>query len=256
MIRTKHWHDLPSKLVRDALPRFTWVATEQGSPGVATAALMLYVVLRFMADDVSDEEGGKAWATRATYDELGNAAGLSRTMVHAALRRLEAEKLITSEGSHQKRSYRFAWYEKDEKGGWFKLPCLAITSANRVQPFLNFKLRSKHELHAMKLYLYIAAVRRNNALHTEVTYEKINERLQIPERDVRRAISLLLTSGLLASANRENSGNPFEPVYGPNKYYLTGYSNLLRDLEARAVVDEATKARWPADALDGFDRVQ
>lgn len=73
---------------------------------------------------------------------------------------------------------------------------------------------------------------------------------------VRRAISLLLTSGLLASASRENSGNPLEPVYGRNEYYLTRYSNLLRDLEERAVVDEATKARWPADALAGFDSVQ
>lgn len=100
---------------------------------------MLYAVLRFMADDASDEEGGKAWVTRATYDELGNAAGLSRTMGHAALR------LGGRQADHIRRlppeaGLPFAWYEKDEKGGWFKLPCLAITSANRVQPFLNFKL--------------------------------------------------------------------------------------------------------------------
>ena len=247
MIRTKHWHNFPTNLVREVLPRFTWAAVGEDSPGVATAALMLYVVLRFMADDLSNGQGGSAWVTRATYEELGEAAGLSRTTIHAGLQRLQAEKLITAEGSHQKRRYRFAWSEP----GWFKLPCLAIVTNNQVRPFQHFLLRSKHELHAMKLYLYIAAVRPNKALHTEVSYEKIHERLGIPERDVRKAISLLLTSGLLASSNRDNVDGT---SYGPNKYYLTGYRNILRDFDVKAIED-ADKTRRYEIKKQGFEDV-
>lgn len=247
MIRTKHWHDFPSKLVREALPRFTWAAVGEDSPGVATAALMLYVVLRFMADDLSNEHGGNAWVTRATYEELGVAASLSRTMIHAGLQRLQTEQLITAEGSHQQRRYRLVWSEP----GWFKLPCLAIVTTNRVLPFQCFSLRSKHELHAMKLYLYIAAVRPNQALHTEVSYEKIHERLGISERDVRKAISLLLTCGLLANSDRDNVDGT---SYGPNKYYLTGYRNILRDGAVKAIED-IVKARRYAVQKTGFEDV-
>ena len=228
MIRTKHWHDFPSTLVCEALPRFTWSAVGEASPGVATAALMLYVVLRFMADDLSNEQGGNVWVTRATYDELGAAAGLSRTMVHASLQRLQSEQLITAEGSHQKRRYRLLW----SNPGWFKLPCLAVVTANQVRPFQHFTLRSKHELHAMKLYLYIAAVRPNKALHTEVKYETIHKRIGISERDVRKAVSILLNSDLLANVDRNGVD---EGIFGPNKYYMTGYRNLLRDTDVRVI---------------------
>lgn len=252
MIKTKHWHDLPSKRVRSALPRFTWTPTSHGSPGVATAALMLYVVLRFMADNVSDEEGGDVWVTRATYDDLCTAAGLSRTMVQAGLRRLEAEQLVTSEGSHQKRAYRLVW--NTDETGWFKLPCLAIATGTLVRPFAHFKLRSKHELHAMKLYLYLAAVRRNHETYTSATYETIHAKLGIAEREVRTAISLLLTTGLLASVGRQGGGTLAEPVYGANMYFLTGHHNLVRESSVRSGDTAGGSSR--EDVLKGFGSVE
>jgi hypothetical protein len=63
-----------------------------------------------------------------------------------------------------------------------KLPCQAIVSGEAILPFKNFTLRSKHELHAMKLYLYLAACRDNAKAYSMASYETITERIGIPER--------------------------------------------------------------------------
>ena len=109
-------------------------------------------------------------------------------------------------------------------GGWFKLPCQAITREQKILPFANFTLRSKHELHAMKLYLYLAARRRNDRPDSFASYETIHDRIGIPEKDIRKAISLLIGVGLLRSVHREHEVELNS--YGPNQYFLTGCERL------------------------------
>jgi hypothetical protein len=77
----------------------------------------------------------------------------------------------------------------------------------------------------MKLYLYFAAIRTNHLPYSMASYETIFARTRIPERDIRRAISVLIAVGLLEGVDREHSQT--RGVNEPNKYYLKGYPALV-----------------------------
>lgn len=212
------WVKVPSEPVLEALPLVMWRPQKGRTAATETAALMVYVALNFSSEI---EQGSTLQIAAATYDELNTATGLSRQMLSRALCRLEELELIEPQGSHQQRRYLIKW--KGE-GRWFKLPCRAIVKQQKILPFHNFTLRSKYELHAMKLYLYLAARRRNELEYSMASYEIIHSRVGIPEVDIRKAISLLIGAGLLQSVHRESevSLNKF----GPNQYFFAGCGSL------------------------------
>ncbi len=156
-----------------------------------------------------------------TYDDFEHLTGLSRSLIRQGLLRLTEMGLVQAQGSRQQREYILAW----PGGRWFKLPCRAILRRDGIAPFKTFTLRTKHELNAMKLYLYLADVRNRSTFHSEVSYEVIRERLGTPERDIRRAINVLTAAGLLARVQRETERAA--SYWGPNKYFLTGYQDLI-----------------------------
>lgn len=227
---------MPAETVVEALPLMHWRRTVERTAASETAALMVYVALIHMSDQETREVPypanplmplGLTFTTMvqmadATYDDLQQATGLSRPLVSAGVSRLEELDLIHPEGSHQKRRYCIT--SKGTTGGWFKLPRAAIVRNHTIFPFGHFLLRSKHELHAMKLYLYLAAVRPNGKEFALSTYETIHKRTGIPERDIRKALSLLIGTGLLRNIHREHEANLKN--YGPNQYYLTGSDKL------------------------------
>ena len=212
------------------------------TPAAETAALMLFVALNFMASTWTDEEGRFVAVAEGSYVDLGEATGLSRKLISAGLRRLVELELITRDGSHQKRRYKVAWPEEHR---FFKLPCQAILDGKAIAPFRHFKLRSKHELHAMKLYLYFAAIRVNDNLFSMASYETIHEKIGIPERDVRKAVSFLINSDLLASVDR--SHNNLLSKNEPNKYYLTGYRVFLN--QKQKVKEEPSTQAQPVEVV-------
>lgn len=222
MIRPKHWFKVPSESVLQALPAMLWRPLAERSAATETAALMIYVALIFSSELGDWPQTQAQQVATATYDELQAGTGLSRKMVAAGLARLVELGLIEQHGSHQQRRYLIAW--KGESGGWFKLPCRAIVREQRIMPFHNFTLRSKHELHALKLYLYLAARRRNEREDAFASYENIHEKIGIPEKDIRKAISVLIGTGLLRSVNREHDATL--KAFGPNQYFLTGCETL------------------------------
>ncbi|QVN17101.1 helix-turn-helix domain-containing protein [Burkholderia pyrrocinia] len=223
MIRSSQWHRLPSAPVLAALPQMKWSTADGAKPAGETAALMLLVALNFMATAWLDEQGRYVAIAEGTYVDLREATGLSRALISAGLQRLVALGLIAPEGSHQKRRYKINWPEEHR---FFKLPCHAIVAGNVIKPFAHFTMRSKHELHAMKLYLYFAAIRSNHNYFSMASYETIFERTGISERDIRKAISLLIGTGLLVGINRDH--NHILTKNEPNKYYLTGYPALVQ----------------------------
>ena len=232
MIKPSQWHRLPTAAVVAALPQLTWSAANGAKPAAETAALMLFVALNFMATTWVDEQDQFHALAEGTYVDLGEATGLSRALISAGLQRLVALGLIHPEGSHQKRRYKINWPQEHR---FFKLPCQAIVTGTVINPFKHFTMRSKHELHAMKLYLYFASIRGNQSFHSMASYETIFDRTKIPERDIRKAISLLISTGLLVSVDRDHKQmlNKNEP----NKYYLAGYLTLVR---AQIGVGQAT----------------
>lgn len=241
MIRTLYWHRLPSVTTLDALPKFTWARSGKLSAASNTAALMLYVVLHFMAEDVLEESpSGLSLSARiaaASYEDLMNATGgKSRSLIAQGLQRLEELGLITRVGSHQKRRYRLT----NSQPGWFKLPCQAIVRSGVVLPFKNLPLRSRHELHALKVYLYLAARRDNNKTYSLASYEKISEATGVPERYMRQALVTLTLCGLLHDIDRERDTTGGGPAYGPNIYYLRGHNQLFQSAAGTSMTPETT----------------
>lgn len=229
MIRPLPWRALPSEPVKAALPKLRWQIENGLPPSAGIAALMLYVALNFVAREEATEDGGEGVAAAATYTELGEITGLSRSLIADGLSRLSDLGLTTASGSPQKRRY---WITGPHTK-WFKLPCQAVLKAGAIAPFHTFTLRTKHELHALKPYLYLASCRDNKTPFSMASYETIHARTGIAERDIRRAISLLIGSGLLINIDREYSH--LLKVNEANKYYLSG-SNALHKPAAAAGV--------------------
>lgn len=245
MIRPSQWHRLPTAPVMAALPQLSWSTAIGVQPATETAALMLFVALNYMATTWTDD-GGKGQfhaLAEGTYVDLGEATGLSRKLISGGLQRLAALGLIEPEGSHQKRRYKINWPAEHR---FFKLPCQAIVSGNVIRPFENFTMRSKHELHAMKLYLYFAAIRGNHSFYSMASYERIFERTRVPERDIRKAISVLINAGLLMSVDRDH--RQMLDKNEPNKYYLVGYPSLVRQQNGAAQETNAAPAAMPLAA--------
>lgn len=234
MIKPSRWHRLPSEPVQAALPLMTWNTAAGAKPAGETAALMLYVALNFMATTWIDAQGQFNALAEGTYVELGEATGLSRALISAGLQRLKDLGLIEPKGSHQKRRYKITWPPQHR---FMKLPCSAIVKGTAIEPFFTFTMRNKHELHAMKLYLYFASIRDNKLFYSMASYETIFARTRIPERDIRKAISLLINANLLVSVDRDHKQmvNKNEP----NKYYLTGYQALVQQQTPPPTVEAA-----------------
>ena len=251
MIRWLPWHQVSSEPRRAALPHFGWQRSDDVSAARDTAALMLYVALVFMQEEPQDESAlaglpslQKFRVSAATYDALARATDLSRTLISQGLTRLAELQLVQPLGSAQKRRYVIPW----SGNHWFKLPCRAIVRDNVIVPFGHFSLRSKRELHAMKLYLYLASVRDRSKAYAEANYETIHARLLIPERDIRRAISHLINVGLLRDVQRD--GNHVDGSWGSNRYHLAGDRDLFAG-RARPSDDTAEPSAAPTEAATG-----
>lgn len=224
MIRMRYWHKVPSEPVLSALPLTSWRAAASKTAASDTAALMLYVALIFTAELETDFAGIVHQVSAATYDDLEHVTALSRKLVADGLTRLVDLQLVSRHGSHQKRRYLITW-PLVARAGWFKIPCQAIARNGQIMPFGNFTLRSKHELHALKLYLYLAACRNNTSAYSMASYETISRNIGIPERDIRKAISLLIGTGLMRSVDRKHDNAISD--FGPNKYFFVGCEKLV-----------------------------
>jgi hypothetical protein len=121
----------------------------------------------------------------------GNAYRLVARLIAAGLKRLIELNLIAATGSNQNRVYLIFGNGKR----WFKLPCLALFEGGKITPFRRLTLRSKLDLHAMKLYLYFASARDNQRMFSMASHATIHAKTGIPESDVRRAHSLLTSIG-------------------------------------------------------------
>jgi len=74
------------------------------------------------------------------------------------------------------------------------------------------------------LHLYLASVRDNSTAFSLASYETIYARTAIIERDIRKAIALLINCGLMVNVTREK--DVLVP-YGPNHYFLNGHEKLF-----------------------------
>lgn len=199
--------------------------------GAKISALMLYIALGLCAEDEEVDGKGRFLRASPTYDELQNLTGLSRPLISTALSVLDELQLIEREPQGRGASYLLTGY--DYTKGWCKVPFRAISKKvdGRVQiePFSHFNKRGLIELYALKLFLYLLAIRGNETSESKVSYELISERTAIPRKAIRKTGSFLLNSGLLSNIKRSSyqDGGDSDHEGGANKYYVTGFNDLL-----------------------------
>jgi hypothetical protein len=177
--------------------------------------------------DVIEHETPDSLVVRVTYDDLAALIGLSRDRVNAGLQKLLAVKMIWRVDKSS--TYGLSGYGPGQR--WAKLPGKALLSpaGTAFEPFSHFRLRSKTELNALKLHLYYASTRPKDALFSTVAYPMIHKRTGVSERDIPRANTLLVSSGILARTRGLPSEDARENAreHEANKYYLTGYDHFI-----------------------------
>lgn len=165
------------------LKAFTW---KQGGSD-ETAALMLLAVL---AHHMDSDDG----SVRMTYDQLCQAASLSRAKVAGGLSILEARHLIERIAG-QRSGFRIVDY--NPLANWAKFPVRGLYRGDRVHAFTEFKLRSRVELDSLKLYFLFAARRSKELNMAPISYEKITEHSGVANDRIRPALNILGVNDLV-----------------------------------------------------------
>lgn len=180
------WVRLPSAWIGEkGLYQFEW-ARGTGSDNIA--ALMALMVIAHHAE----QETGKV---RLTWEELCDRTSLSRAKISKGLDILSERGLI-SRGRDGRSRFQLANFNPAE--GWAMLPSRGLyTRQGVVRAFNDFKLRSRAELDALKLYLLFAARRDRKLNAAVISYEKIWFYSGVHPNHIRTAISLLASQGLV-----------------------------------------------------------
>lgn len=218
VIRT--WSMMPTEWVTNG----TIQEFKRADGSAGPASLMLFFTLCHYAEVLSPPTGISVSIAQITYTKMGELASLSRKLVSSGLTKLEAVGMIERVGSKRIGAYRLSGMGPGKR--WAKLPGRALLSPARFRfsPFECFSLRNKHELNAMKLYLYYVSIRDRTSPYSEASFETIGEKTGVAERHIPAANSLLVASGLLARIGRNFKDDVKQ--FEANKYYLAGYNGL------------------------------
>lgn len=223
-MRVKPWVPMPKKWVMAGMLKehFKWGPSNGANGAASIAALQLWITL------VSQAEGDEIIGTVSTrfadltYEALMDATGLSRKLISSGMIELEATELIAIEKIGRFNRYHIKGYEP---GDWCKLPGRSMYVEKRIPAFHVFHKRAVCELHALKLYVYYAAVRDRETPFSMASFETIHARTGVPEKWIPRANAFLLNAGLLVNIGTEKLvGTKWKE---PNKYYLAGYRDFF-----------------------------
>lgn len=219
------WARMYSWWIQDeVIQRLNWRNNELGRPAAKTAALMLYIAITMK----SSEEPGMS-PVKITYNRLSEMTGISRELIREGITILESLEMISVEKVGRNNIYKLI--NKRTKGGWCKIPVkpLMTEDGKVISPFKELRLRRKIELHAIKIFLYLASVRDNHTEFSVASYETIRKAIGASDKDISRALTLLSIIGLLARVSSEKAED--NKVNQPNRYYLIGYKSFARSSE-------------------------
>jgi hypothetical protein len=162
----------------------------QWSGGQGANNVAALITLTVIAHHVDVSTG----IARITYDALGNASSLSRTKISCGLRRLSDLGLVAPHVEGQS-TYQLVRY--DQTIGWAKFPAKPMYKGNTIPAFSDFKLRSRTELDAMKLFFLFVSRRDRKSNLAKISYEKIEEYAGIPRNNIKAGLSVLAVNSLV-----------------------------------------------------------
>lgn len=208
-MRMTDWVRIPTGWIRDqsrpGLVAFRWSRAEGAAD---LAALMLYIVILHRVGQVDERHQQDGLAL--SYGEMETASDLSRPLISKGLRVLESRGLITSAGPHRGtvRTYKVSGFPVHS--GWAKLPAKRLYSSDGViTAFRHVKLRSRVELHAIKLYLLLIAMRDVRTNLARISYPVIETYIAVPTNDLKAAISWLVAHELIRVESVASVQNSF-----------------------------------------------
>jgi DNA-binding transcriptional ArsR family regulator len=228
----KEWSKMPSKVFmeesKSPLRHMTWSSDKKSD---YIAALMIYMVLVHHVNDDTSIINGERGSVSLSYEALCELTNVSRTKVSKGLDVLEKYELVTRSTVGRINIYEIVGYL--EKGGWAKLPAKGLYDKNQthVESFKSYKLRSKVELNALKIYLVLVAFRDNSTNHTKLGYEKISQYAFVQRSDIKSALSLLVASKFIHIDSIANEHN----AYSTNNVYRLCFLEVYKHRGTRAL---------------------
>lgn len=161
-----------------------------------------------------------------TYDQLTEGCGLSRALVSRGIKKLVSLRLMKVAGTTRKKKYLM---DGELSKSWCKLPKRRLVELDRkIKPFRTLKNRYKHEVEALKLFMYIISIRPNDKKYTDVSKEKITEATNISVYEIDSAVKLLQAIGLLEKVINRGYVKGYEYHHG-EKYKLARYFVISSD---------------------------
>lgn len=225
------WVRLPTHWIEQGgLKQFRWVG-RTGSDHVA--ALMVLAPIAHHAD----QETGSA---RVTYDVLQSAAGLSRAKVSDGLDVLARQGIITRQQDGRS-SYSLIGFSST--GGWGKFPWKKLYVEDQIAAFSHFKLRTRIELEALKLYYLFVSRRDNRTNGASISYLKIEEYSGINRNNIRSPLSFLVSIGLV---HIDHMRSEVSDAGVSNRYRLAGLNayNHMGTTGLRNLTSADDDAHW------------
>ncbi|MDG9918219.1 DNA-binding protein [Pseudomonas juntendi] len=238
-MRLMPWIRMPAIWLRDGeLKDFGWKKKSLVQGSTAIAALQLYIAMLTQSHEVwQDEEDDYVLECDATFNRLSEITGLSRALVAAGVKALLKAERITITKDGRNNHYRFPDF--DSSGHWCKLPSRALynQSSRQIEAFQLFHKRTMCELDALKLFLFYAANRDNNAFHAMCSFEVINKKTGIPEKRIPAANAFLISVGLLVNIGKEKSEEDGIRKREANQYFLRGHRQFF--INSKVAPDKA-----------------
>lgn len=166
------------------------------SNGIAALLVLIALAIKRNLDQKERRSGGDGSIVVATYDEIQELVYMSRSKVAKGLALLIELKIIERVEDNRS-NYRLVGL--DSAGGWAKLPQSQLIQSGRISVFDAFHLRSASELHALKLYLLMVAIRDRRTGYAHIGYEKITEYTGVHASNLKRAKSHLISLRLISA---------------------------------------------------------
>lgn len=210
------WSRLPPEWVLDGrLTQLTW--KEHGA--ASTAALLLLLPLaHFMA--LTPTPTNPYGSVRLSFTQLADITGVSRPLIRPALDLLSRRLgVIHIEEATLGAGHRYA-FTADTQRRFSKVPARPLYNMNADRLLIAdyFKLRSKTELHALKLYYLFVVMRDESTNYAAVRYDLIEKYTGVRQSEVKRANSHLINAGLINIDQIQSAEN----AYRHNAYRIVG----------------------------------
>lgn len=193
------WARLPNSWIYDGkLSAFSAAPARRGAAGAALKLLIAIVVraVNKRAVDAGPDQG----SALLSYDQLMELTDLSRGMVAKGVALLKTSGIVAVEAAPGVTSrYRLAGYGPGDTYG--RVPKSVLyrgPSVLALKTLYELSLRNEADVNAMKLYLLICGTQDKDTRVALINHHSIWLKTGIPEKKIRRALSVLYEHGLVS----------------------------------------------------------